>query len=409
MKKLLLLSVLVFLLTSISEAKVEKTKVLTVGTIHQMHKTSKYSYEDIVRVLNTFKPDLICVEIRPEVFRKETYLREMMLATAYGDLNKIKVAPVDWYEGNEKRNDRTLRDSLMSIDRYKQMQKTLDSLESCNEIMKVFTAKYGTSVFKNKELGFDFWNGTEYNSYNRETYRLSISIFGDSPVNLHCITRNSMMTQRIKAAVSKYKAKRVVVLCGGEHKSFIDDSIQASKHFEIVSLSEVLPLKEYSIANVIEKERPSLYFTKVDSAKVDMYYEGVLFPYIIGQNMELNFSKEVLATIPMVGSVLTNWQADAPNSTSLKYIKAWVAFLNKDYDAAIGHCNAYLNSKDLDKMTFSNFFAYRLLGFCYDLKNDRTGAVECYKKAKEILVSSKANEKYIGRILREFETKPFAW
>ena len=38
-------------------------------------------YADVVHILATYDPDLICVEIRPQDFRREPYLKEMMLAT----------------------------------------------------------------------------------------------------------------------------------------------------------------------------------------------------------------------------------------------------------------------------------------------------------------------------------------
>ncbi|MGO8814014.1 MAG: hypothetical protein ACLQVG_05015 [Terriglobia bacterium] len=58
------------------------TQALVVGTIHDRHaRNENYSYADVVHILATYDPDLICVEIRPQDFRREPYLKEMMLAT----------------------------------------------------------------------------------------------------------------------------------------------------------------------------------------------------------------------------------------------------------------------------------------------------------------------------------------
>lgn len=387
-------------------AKGKKTTALTLATIHNGHGVSKYSYGDIVNILNTYKPDLICVEIRPQDFRQATYLREMMLATAYGDVNKIPVVPMDWWD--EKNNDRSIRDSLSKIDVYARKIKELDSLEQHNEILTQFIKKYGESVYKNNNLDMYFWNGKEYNDLNRENYRLSISVFGDSPFNLHCITRNANMITNIKAGVKKYNAKRVIILTGAEHKSFIDDSLKSNPSFEVISIDNLKNIKPCNLTKIIEKERPLLYFaSKVDSTKIDEYYSTILMPFVHAMNMDLNYSLINLNNLPIVEVIIKNWQIDAPNDPRISYEWAWYHFLNKDYDTAIKYCNQYLASKDLSKQVFPDFLAYRIMGFCYDLKNDRANAVECYKKAKEIMVKANKKEHIIKLFLADYENTPF--
>lgn len=69
-------------------------EVLVVGTIHGMHaENPNYTYHDIVRILATYKPDAICVEIPPSYFRKKSYLKEMTLACIYGGEHNIKATP----------------------------------------------------------------------------------------------------------------------------------------------------------------------------------------------------------------------------------------------------------------------------------------------------------------------------
>lgn len=395
-----------FLITNICEAKVGKTKVVTLGTIHQFHNQGGYTYEDVIRAIDTFKPDLICVEIRPEIFRKKVYLQEMMYATAYGDKNKIAVAPIDWYIDDEKRNDLVLRDSLMKLDSYKAMQKQLDSLESTNGIVKAFTAKYGENYRQRKDLGFEFYNGDDFNGYNRETYRLSISIFGDSPVNLSAITRNKNMTQRVIDAIKKYKAKRVVVLCGGEHKSLIDDYLKESAQVDVLSACSILPLNGYKINDLMANTRPGQYFTKVDTAGTDDYYNSMLMPILLKKHMTPNFSEESYNDLPTIGKVLLNWEKDAPASATMMYELAWYYFLIKEYDKSIEYANAFLQSPNLNKQNVPDFFGYRLLGFCYDMKNDRTAALESYKKGKTAMVDKKMKEGMISSIFGKYENAP---
>ena len=407
MKKLFLLALLALLLVNSGIAKGTKTKVVTLATIHGLHLQSKYTYQDVIRAIDTYKPDLICLEIRPEEFRTKTYLQEMMYATAYGDLNKIAVAPIDWYTGDAKRNDRTIRDSLMKLDNYKAMQRQLDSLENASEIMKAFTAKYGQNIFQRKDLGFEFYNGDDFNGYNREYYRLSISIFGDSPVNLSAVTRNKKMTQRIIDAVKKYKAKRVVVLCGGEHKSIIEDFLNENGTVEVLSASSILPLNDYKLSDVMVSARPNLYFTKVDTAEANSYYSSMISPLLMKKHSMPSFSENDYFDLSTVGKVLQNWEKDVPTSATMMYEQAWYNFLVKNYDKCIEYANAFLQSPNLNKQDVPDFFAYRLLGFSYDMKNDRAAALESYKKGKAAMAEKKMKEEMVNSLLGKYETTPF--
>lgn len=387
-------------------AKGKKTQMITIATIHGLHNQSKYTFEDVVRAIDTYKPDLICVEIRPDEFRTKTYLQEMMYATAYGDQHKITVAPIDWYVGDETRNDRTMRDSLMKLDRYKAMQKQLDSLKNANEIIKAFTAKYGQNVFQRKDLGFEFYNGEDFNGCNRETYRLSISIFGDSPINLSAISRNKMMAQRINEAIKKYKAKRVVVLTGGEHKSFIDDYLKENPQIEVLSACSILPLNDYKLSNLMENLNASQYFTKADSAAYEDYYSTMVTGTLMKKHMTPSFSEEAYGNLSSILKALLKWEKDVPTSVAVKYEMAWYYFLTKEYDKSIGYANAFLQSPKIGKQIIPDFFGYRLLGFCYDMKNDRTAALESYRKGKAAMAEKKMKEEMINGVFGMYENAP---
>lgn len=402
MKKLLLLSLLVAIGFTAFCGKTAKTKVLTLGTIHNGHSTSKYSYADMMAAVAAFKPDLICVEIRPQEFRTEPYLREMMLATAYGDINKIAVAPIDWWD--DKNDDRAERDSLGKLEAYQLLIKKADSLEQNSELLKNFSSKYG-NPYQNKELDINFWNGQEYNNVNRENYRISISVFGDSPFNLHAVTRNAKMCSNIKASIAKYKAKRVVVLTGGEHKSFVDDAFANEEHCEVVQLNQLGQLPKFDFANLLEKESPKLYYTNVDSAKIGQYYSYALLPLVHGMNMDLNFKIINLANLPLVKITLDKWSKDLPTCSRISYEWGWYHFLNGSYDEAIKCCKEDLAS-DAKNKDFPNYFNLRTIGFCYDLKGDRTNALAYYQQVREQLLKEKRTDKQIKKFLLNTEEQP---
>ena len=119
-----------------------KTKALVVGTIHQRHaKNENYSYADVTHILATYDPDLICVEIRPQDFRHEPYLKEMMLATVWGLSHGKKVAPIDWWD--DAQNDREIREKLAKQPEYVEKDKQIQRLHAQSEVIAHFEKIYG--------------------------------------------------------------------------------------------------------------------------------------------------------------------------------------------------------------------------------------------------------------------------
>jgi tetratricopeptide (TPR) repeat protein len=404
MKKVICLFLVLFLVISCKNAKKDSINVLTLGTIHSRHLNSHYSYGDILNILNSYKPDLICVEIRPEDFRKKIYLYEMMLAATFGDINKIQVVPIDWWD--EKNNDRTIRDSLSKTDKYINLIKVCDSLEKNDVFLKKFNDKFG-DVYKNNDLDINFWNGKEYNDQVRESYKISVSVFGDSPFNLHYVTRNRRMLNNIRQGIEKYKAKKAIILCGAEHKSFFDDSLQTDKKMTIVNLNDILPLKNINIEEIIAKQQPKLYFETIDSQKTDQFYKDLIMPYVHGPDMDFDISNIKLSNLPLVNIMIKNWQVDSPLSPGVIYEWAWYYFLKQDYENSIKYCNLYIETKNPKNLVFDKGNAYRILGFCYDLKNEHQKAIGYYKQAKETMIKLKKPERIIKALLDDYENKPY--
>jgi hypothetical protein len=66
MKKYLKLTAL-FICLSGNVLFAQKTQVLLLPTIHNAHETNpKYSYQNLLKIIENFKPDIIAIEIRPE-------------------------------------------------------------------------------------------------------------------------------------------------------------------------------------------------------------------------------------------------------------------------------------------------------------------------------------------------------
>lgn len=404
MRKLLILPLLAIALVGMATKKEVKSKVLTLATLHNNHNSSKYTYADLINVIHSYKPDLICVEIREKEFREEIYLREMMLATSYGDNNNIPVAPIDWWD--DSHNLRQERDSLLQLDSYKAKVKQSDSLEANSEVFKQFYSKYGKKFRKSSKSDLYFWNGEDYASYNRETYRITFDVFGDGPFSLDALKRNKVMVDNIRNAISRYGAKRVVVLTGSEHKSFFDDSLRVSPGIEVVSLTDIKKIKTLDFNKVLEKESASRYFNHPDSSKVEDYYSSLVLPYVHGFFMDFDISYINLKTLGCVEQILKSWQKEQPHSITLMYEWVWYHFLNGEYDKAIEEAQQFVNSK-VEKKVWYDYDGLRLLGLCYDMKKERAKAVEYYKKAKEEMVKMKVSAEDINSLISNYENTPF--
>lgn len=371
----------------------DKTDVLVVATIHNNHAVSKYSYNDLLRILDTYKPDLICVEIRPVDFRTGTlYLREMTLATLYGDLNGIKVEPIDWWD--DKDNDRIIRDSLSKQDYYIGLLSKQDSLIKNDPDIQAFNKKYGENVYKNNQLDVLFWNGTEYSDYNWHNYKISLDVFGDSPFNLHYITRNRNMLHLINEAIVRNKSRRVVILTGGEHKRFFDDSLQVQQNIRNLSLDNILPLNNSDVSRVFMNELPSVYYGKnvSDEAK-ENFYSGSCLPLVHGMGMDFYPSVITENSIKEFKFILDHWKKEIPESIRLNYELGWYNFLIGNYDNAVDFLNKYIETMDSSKsasaLPFSKGIAFTLIAKCYDLEGKREEAIAGYNKSISQLESDK--------------------
>lgn len=383
--KLISVSILfIFFVCNLVKAQ-NKIDVLVVGTIHGKHAVSNYTYNVVLGILDTYKPDMICVEIRPEDFRNNVpYLREMTLATFYGDLNGIKVEPIDWYDDNN--NDRTIRDSLSKTDHYAQLMAKEDSLLKNDSSIKEFNNKYGENIYNNNKLDLMFWNGEDYSNYNWSNYKISLDVYGDSPFNLHYITRNRNMLHLINNSISRNNPKRIIILTGAEHKRFFDDSLGVKQNVRLLSIEDILPLTKFDNTKLAADEIPSLYFQKkVSNEDKEEFYSAEVLPLVHGSNMDFQPSLITENSINEYKYILDNWSREIPNSERLIYENGWYNFLANDYDKAIKLFNQYiekLESSQQDKeLPFDKGITYSVIGKCYDVLGNRSRALEYYNKA----------------------------
>lgn len=397
-----------------SASSAPRTQALVVGTIHDRHaRNENYSYADVAHILVTYDPDLICVEIRPQDFRREPYLKEMMLATVWGLSHGKQVAPIDWWEDTP--NDREISEKLEKQPEYIEKEKQLQLLRAKSPVIARYEKLYGPVEKENQwgaHQGYRFWNGKDYNELYAEEYRLSMQIYGDSPINLHYLSRNNHMMALIGSAIRENSSHRVIVLTGSEHKHFFDREFRKNPDVETLDLDGILPLQagplEPPMAKFLDEDDDLAYFEPGFPKDLDTYYAQKLGPLVHGQDMDVYPGTIPAANIERAGKVLERWRRSRSQSDQLIHEQGWNEFLGGNYSEAIKLYRQLTDRIDAGKVAepWMRFDTYVNLGRSYDMLNQRANALVCYHRVETLLVGTPW-ESAKAYILQDYETVPF--
>jgi tetratricopeptide (TPR) repeat protein len=270
-------------------------------------------------------------------------------------------------------------------------------LEKENKIILEFQDKNGKDFSKLVQKSYQFFNGEEYCNYIREGYKISQQIYGDSPMNLDWRPRNNIMYKNIEKAISENKEKNIIILTGGEHKYYFDDTLRTRKDIKLVTIKDLLPHTKASnnsaVINYIENGEDSLYFLPDYPKNSDQYFSNKLVPLVHGMQMD-----EKPEIIPEKNKnqakiILSSWSKKSPQSIKFLFEQGWYYFLIKDYSQAINlfeKLDNTLDSMNIKKQTngienywFINTMINRTMGLCYDLTGMREKAIVQYNKGIE--------------------------
>lgn len=386
----------------------QDTEVLVVATVHTQHRRNpNYTYEDVVRILDAFQPDVVCVEIRPEEFRREPYLKEMMLATVWGLAHGREVCGFDWYDGNA----RQLRAELEETPEYVEKARVLDSLESTNPVMRAFDEKYPD--YWRANLGYRFYNGWDYNRYFEEAYRLSLSVYGDDPVNLNYESRNRRMVELAWPVIRDHQGQRVALVTGAEHKHYFDRDLGARPNVRVVALDDGLPLRAGSqhpaVAAFLEDDDDLDYYEDGFPRDTTLYYKGKVTGLLHGPDMDWLPDIVPERNIRLAEKVIGRWEASQPVTPHLLFDAGWYHFLNGDCEASLAQLRILAEAIEAGEVTdpFHTVYTYRNMGLCHDLLGNREAALAAYARARELARGTRT-EANIELAIRDFETTPYA-
>ena len=362
------------------------TKVLLVGTIHNGHyQNTHYSMENLIQILEMYKPDAICVEIRPEDFRKVLYLPEMTAATIWGMKRNIKVYPIDWWDS--KKNARFERNAYMKTEDYKQKEKVYKVKEKDNKIIQDFNNKYGNWEKYSLNEGYEFYNGEDYNNYYREVYKISMDVYGDGFVNLYYKTRNNKMLLNINNVIKKHQWEKIIVLTGAEHKHYFDEHLLLNKNISVVDFKSILPLRETIIDSEIslyfKENKAWRYFNTNTAQGRDSYYLAQLTQYVHGPNMDAKPEIIPEKNISKMKEILEEWQNKYPESIGLLFEWAWYNFLKGNYSDTIEQLEKVYKNISSFYIKQLHISVYNYLGKSYDLIGNRQKAIEWYIKGEK--------------------------
>lgn len=367
-----------------------KTEVLVLGTIHQLHSSdTNYTFNDIIDILETYNPDVVCVEIREAEFRKEAYLPEMTMATIWGINHNKKVYPIDWWLNDTRR----LRDSLMKLPDYKQKEQQVEAAGEKDSIITVFESKYGTWK-EQSQMGYSFWNGKEYNEYTKENYRLWMDVFGDDPITLYYKSRNDSMMTRIQYAVGVNPGSKVIVLTGSEHKHYFDNVLEQNPDVSVIEFQSILPIEKNKPDSVItaylDEGNDLLYYETGYPRNINDYYRAKLIPLIHGGGMDEYPENVPSNNIIKAEKIIERWRSDTTSNAvpdNIAFELGLISFIKADYQVAIEFLLPL--SQRIEAGTVHDplitAITHRNLGLCYDCIGERDSAKVCYIKGEELL------------------------
>lgn len=386
---------------------VPNTHVFVLATVHSQHRRNpNYSYRDVVRLLDAFAPDVVCVEIRPQDFRKSPYLREMMLATVWGVAHGREVCGFDWFDGTARETRRALGETP----EYIQKAHRLDSLIALNPVTSRFNELYGD--YWSGEMGYEFYNGVEYNRYHEEAYRLSLAVYGDNPVNLFYETRNRRMMASAWEVILRHPGQRIALLTGAEHKHYFDRDLRARERIEVVELDDLLPLADRPLHPMvrafIDDEDDLPYFDVGFPRDTAAYYAAKLTGLLHGPDMDWRPDMIPRRNVEVAGRVLSRWRATQAKSPRMTFDEGWFRFLDGDCDAALARYSALAEEirHGAVEDPFVVVYTYRNLGLCHDLLGDREAALRAYATVRELVPGTRM-QGHVDLILRDFETTPY--
>lgn len=226
----------------------QQTQLLLLPTIHTLHqKNNRYSFENIFKIIENYKPDIIAVEIRPEDMQQDTaylkmfYQPEMILMK--NNFPDIQKAGIDDFGSD-------VRGKLLTADFLKDTTTQMGRFRVLNRRMNKDTAI--VNAFKQKGLpalrakqgemlstasAAELLDG-RYDKITGEYYAGLAEVLAKTPYAEYekfSSTRDQKITDNIRKLVKNNPGKKIIVLSGANHHNQMTNALSKMKNVKLIT------------------------------------------------------------------------------------------------------------------------------------------------------------------------------
>ncbi|NJE31397.1 hypothetical protein E3E38_10120 [Thermococcus sp. 18S1] len=210
-------------------------KVLVLSTLHQFHgHVDYYTYEDLERIIWSFSPDILAVELRPSDVegRVPQRIKQEYQKSVYPLIDKLKceVIPLEPAEPKYSELIQMARESMENVQK--------NNPEALEHFKLYVEALY--------EVLFQWWSSVlDVNSYETDRHfeikrRYQNSLFGDKEGRAWEEWNRHFLEQILKANEGR-KDGKMLVLVGAEHSYWLRGELRKRHDVQLLEAPEVLP------------------------------------------------------------------------------------------------------------------------------------------------------------------------
>ncbi|MBU4486460.1 MAG: hypothetical protein KKD38_05980 [Candidatus Delongbacteria bacterium] len=220
-----------------------KTEIMILGTLHGLHKmNSSYTYDDVFKIIDQYKPDAIAVEIRPEDIQCDReYLSKIypyeMIETKVRYAGKIPVYGFDWLGDDIK--DKPVPNDYFKNHTVKKLENEFETLTSPEKAE--FEELDNTRMKLVAEGTASQCNDGRYDASSEEYYaRFAQSFTGTKfqPIIDLYRKRDEIIGINIIKIIEDNPGKKIIFLMGMDHRAFALKNIRA-RYGDSITIKEV--------------------------------------------------------------------------------------------------------------------------------------------------------------------------
>jgi hypothetical protein len=203
--------------------------IYILGTIHSNHdKNPNYRYKDIINAIESFNPDVIGVEIRPQDMKEDNgylskyYPPEMVLVKDLYE-SKVPVYGFDW-RGHEMENKRIER-WLTDIPNIKTLMEKYDDIATLIKERKLLMESFYRNCTLEQCQKVYAYKLKGLNPIDEMLNTLLVE-YGYNDLVQYYKDRKKHLGDNVMKIIKDYPDQSIIIITGLEHKSYLTDYIE---------------------------------------------------------------------------------------------------------------------------------------------------------------------------------------